>query len=225
MASGFIPRSCLDYLQHGSRENDFYQLEDDQNKLYVAFCDLSYEPGSAWTLVVSWVTEKYWESLPYFKNKAFSDDAPINENTPNWNIYRQTWARMNTIRKHSTHWRATCDINHLQTIDYQDYLRGKFSDFDIMTWYGSRSDCKPLEFISILGKTGGRGTTAGFYQYSNSYFLHIDNGNTSCSFVPPLNPSADYFGYYGDGLNTEFRCSENYASTTQWWFGGYLEED
>lgn len=95
-----------------------------------------------------------------------------------------------------------------------------------MTWYGSRSDCQPLEYISILGKTGGRGSTAGFFQSSDGFFIHIDNGNTSCSFVPPLNTAADFFGYYGNGLNTAFHCSGYYeTATTQWWFGGYLEED
>jgi len=68
----------------------------------MAFCDLSIEPGSAWTLVISWVSEKY-QDLPYFKNRAFFEDAPINEENPNTQIYRQTLARMNSIREHSTH--------------------------------------------------------------------------------------------------------------------------
>lgn len=123
---GFIPRSCLDYLEHGYHESDFYKLYDDHDQLYVAFCDLSNEAGSAWTLVMSWLTEKYRE-LPNFKSNVFPDDAPINENSPNWNVYRQTWFRMNSLRKRSTHWRATCNFYPSSTIDFQDYLR-KFDD-------------------------------------------------------------------------------------------------
>ena len=223
MASGFSPRSCLDYLQHGYHANDFYQLYDDQDKLYVAFCDLSYEPGAAWTLVISWVTEKYRE-LPYLKNMAFLDDAPINENTPNWYIHRQTWARMNSIRQHSTRWRATCNCHQASTIDYQDYLRGKFSDLDIMTWQGNGSPCQPVEYVNILGNTGGSGTTVGLWQISGGFLLHVDSVNYGCEIPPSADPIVDYFGYYADGLSTEFRCSQNDASTSQWWFGGYLAE-
>ena len=64
-------------------------------------------------------------------------DAPINHKTPNWYSYRQTRARMKGIRSQSTYWRATCSFDQMQQkIDYKDYLRGKFSDFDIMTFSG-----------------------------------------------------------------------------------------
>lgn len=219
----FIPRSCLDYLQHGKHENDFYWLYDDQDKLYVAYCDLSYEPGSAWTLVASWATAKFRE-LPHFKTKPFPVNSPLNENTPNWNAFRQTRDRMYSVRKRSTHWRATCDINRLQTIDYQDYLRGKFSDFDIMSWLGGRT-CWPVEYVNILGNTGVSGIIVGFWQKDGAYFLHTDSSNTTCEFIAEATPLVDYFGYYKDGLSYNFRCSRYDTSTTQWWFGGYLQED
>lgn len=221
---GFIPRSCLDYLEHSYHENDFYKLYDDQDQLYVAFCDLSYEPGTAWTLVMSWMTKKYLE-LPNFKSNAFSEDAPINEYAPNFDIYRQTWFRMNGLRKRSTHWRATCNFHPSASTfgDFQDYLRGKFDDLDIMTLQGH--DCYPVEFVNILGKFGGRGTTVGFWQSPGSYCLHIDSSDTGCEFLPLADPTVDYFGYYGDGLSTEFSCSLSEYTTTQWWFGGHLGED
>ena len=219
---GYIPRSCLDYLKQGILKNGFYLLYDDNDQLYTAFCDLSIEPGSAWTLVVSWVTAKYKE-LPYFKNKAFTEDAPINEDNPNFQIYRQAFDRMISIQTQSTHWRATCNVYQSTTrIDYQDYLRGKFSDFDIMNYDGGLS-CQPVEYINILGNVSGSGTTVGFWA-SGSFFLHIDSSDTGCDFLPLATPRVDYFGYYGDGLSSEFRCSQYESRTTQWWFGGYLEE-
>ena len=222
IAEGFIPRSCLDYLKHGNYDNGFYWLYDDQEQLYKAYCDLSNEPGSAWTLVMSWASVTY-RFLPYFSNKAFSEDAPIDENNPNWIIYRQTLSRMNSVRKHSTHWRATCDYQRTQTIEYQDYLRGKFSDLDIMTWQGSAS-CQPVEYVNILGKTGTRGVTVAFWQKPGNYCLHIFSLDTDCGFRTFYEPVVDFFGYYNDGLNTIFRCSLYDNSTTQWWFGGYLNK-
>ena len=223
---GYIPRSCLDYLKQSIPPNGFYLLYDDNNQLYTVFCDFSTEPGSAWTLVMSWVSAKY-KDLSYFQNRAFYEDAPINEETPNTDIYRQTLARMNSIRVHSTHWRATCNVRaqtYRPTIDYQDYLRGKFSDFDIINFDGG-SVCQPVEYINILGAVGGSGTTVGFWQSSGNYMLHIDSSDSGCEFVPLTDPRVDYFGYYGDGLSSEFSCSLYDSATTQWWFGGYVQEN
>ena len=218
---GYIPRSCLDYLKQGILKNGFYLLYDDDDQLYTAFCDLSSEPGTAWTLVTSWVSTNY-KDLPYFNYRAFNEDAPINEDNPNFEIYRQTLNRMISLRTLSTHWRATCDFKRT-ALDYRDYLRGKFSDFDIIYYDGGLS-CQPVEYVNILGNVAGRGTTVGFWQTSGSYFLHIDSSDTGCEFLPLADPRVDYFGYYGDGLSSEFRCSRDEYTTTQWWFGGYLKE-
>ena len=75
----------MDYLKQGILKSGFYLLYDDDDQLYTALCDLSTEPGSAWTLVMSWESEKY-KDLPYFKNRAFFEDAPINEENPNSQI-------------------------------------------------------------------------------------------------------------------------------------------
>ena len=222
---GDYPRSCLDILRQGYRRNTIYNLYDNHDQVYWGFCDLSSEPGSAWTLVISWVTAKY-KDLPNFKNRAFNEDAPINDGNPNLENYRQTLARMNIIRGYSTHLRATCSFNPYKAISYRDYLRVKFSDFDIM---GAKSaTCQPVEYINILGRSGWSGTTVGFWQRPGKYLLHIDSGHRGCEFVPPSYPGipyADYFGYYGDGANPLFTCSQNpLFSTTQWWFGGYLKQ-
>ena len=225
---GFNPRSCLDYLQLGIRQNGLYVLFGQYGSVYRAFCDFSSEPPlSAWTLVMSWVTAKYNE-MPNFKFRAFYDDAPINEQYPNWEKYRQTLLRMASISKYSTHWRATCNfpLRAGKAIIYKDYLRGKFSDFDIMVQQSVGSTCQRIEYINILGNAGGSGTTVRFKQYSGLCLLHINSYDRGCEYTPPPYPRlprVDYFGYYGDGLNPEFTCSRNASSTTQWWFGGYLE--
>ena len=218
------------YLQRGIRRTGIYWLYDHNGHLYQAFCDFTSEPYmSAWTLVMSWATTKY-RNMPNFKSKAFYEDAPVNEALPSWEIYRQTLARMTTIRKQSIHWRATCDfqLRAGKAIIYKDYIRGKFSEFDIMLPKSvGPSKCQRVEYINILGNAGGSGTTVGFWQHNGNFFLHTDSHNTGCEFTPPPYkklPRVDYFGYYGDGLNPEFTCSRNASSTTQWWFGGYLGE-
>ncbi|KAL9953235.1 hypothetical protein ACROYT_G040619 [Oculina patagonica] len=219
---GFIAGSCLDYLQHGRFENGFYWLFDDQYQRYVAYCDFSSEPGAAWTLVMSW--NRASKDLPHFRSRTFLQDAPINQKTPNWHAYRQTLARMKTLRSHSKYWRATCSFNLVQEIDYRDYLRGKFSDFDIMSFLGY-GQCKPVDYVNIRGHAAGSGTTARFWQVQNTYTLHIDSSHSGCGFIPTAGavPSEDNFGYY-DVVNTKFRCTAADDSTTQWWFGGYLDE-
>ena len=225
--NGFIAWTCLDYLQHGIFENGFHWLFDDQNQRYVAYCDLSSEPGTAWTLVVSW--NRASKNLPHFRSKTFLEDAPINHNNPNWSAYRLTLARMKTLRSRSTHWRATCSFNRPRfqnlekAIDYRDYLRGKFSNFDIMTFLGY-GKCFPVEYVNIRGHAAGNGTTAQFWQDQSTYTLHIDSSVAGCAFKPNAGAvySEDNFGYY-DKINTNFRCTAGDDATTQWWFGGYLD--
>jgi len=219
---GFIAQSCLDYLKHGMFENDFYWLFDDHDQRYVAYCDLSSEPGAAWTLVMSW--NRASKNLPHFRYKTFLQDAPINHKTPNWNVYRQNLARMKSVRSRSTHWRATCSFNLMQAIDYRDYIRGEFSDLDLLTYLG-HGKCFPVDYANIRGHAAGDGTTTHFWQVNNTYFLHIDSSAGGCGFKPNAGavPSEDNFGYYAT-VSDNFRCTVEDDSTTQWWFGGYLAD-
>lgn len=220
--NNFIARSCLDYLKNGVFENGFYWLFDDKYQRYVAYCDLESEPGAAWTLVMSW--NRASRSLRQFRSSTFAQDAPINHKTPNWDSYRQTLSRMKSLRSTSTHWRATCSFNHLDNIDYRDYVRGSFSNNDIMGFLG-HGQCLLVDYVNIRGHAAGPGTKARFWQVHNTYMLHIDSSHTGCGFVPTAGSSAseDNFGF-NQAFNTNFRCNGGDFSTTQWWFGGYLAE-
>ena len=59
---------------------------------------------------MSWVTAKYKDLSYQFKNQTITQDAPINEDNPNFQIYRQTRVRMISLQEHSTHWRASCNL-------------------------------------------------------------------------------------------------------------------
>jgi hypothetical protein len=66
------------------------------------------------------------------RNHQLSANSPINKKTPiNWNIYRMSSSQMNALKPHSTHWRVTCSLP-THGVDYRDYARVNFVDFDIM---------------------------------------------------------------------------------------------
>ena len=112
-----------------------------------------------------------------------------------------------------------------QKIDYRDYLRGKFSDFDIMA-YNGHGQCFSVDYVNIRGYLSGSGTTVRFWQVFDTYTLHTDSYHSGdCAFKPNTGAvtSEDNFGYYGT-INKNFRCTMADDSTTQWWFGGYLDE-
>jgi hypothetical protein len=178
------------------------------------------EPGNAWTLVMSIATKN--RRLSQFYSSPFKLNTPVNENAPNFNLYRQTLSRMQSIKSQSTHWRATCSYP-THGVDYRDYVRGNFKDFDVMTFSG-RGICKKVEYINIRGHIGVH-TKALWWQGSN-FFLHLDSSSDGCGFKPSVGAvkahgGEDNFGYY-DAINPNFRCTANAKSTTQWWFGGHL---
>ena len=73
---------------------------------FPAYFDLKCEPGTAWTLVMSWSVGYRWP--PPFTKFPFKYNSPVNENAQNWNLYRLSLVRMRSLQGHSTHWRATC---------------------------------------------------------------------------------------------------------------------
>ena len=214
----FRPTSCLDYLLRGASKCGINRLYDNSGNSFPAYCDLKSEPGTAWTLVMSWSNENH--RLPAFMKSAFKNNAPVNENSQNWNMYRLSLVRMRSLQSHSTHWRATCSYP-THGVDFKDYVRGSFKDFNIVDFLGG-GKCKKVEYIDIRGHLGIH-ATAPFWQSANSHFLHTDSSSTGCQFKPKSGSvsSEDNFGYYGT-INPKFRCTQGPQSTTQWWFGAHL---
>ena len=59
---------------------------------------------------------------------------------------------MRFLQGQSTHWRATCSYP-INGIDFRDYLRGNFKDFNIIDYVGAGT-CKKVEYINIRGHVG-----------------------------------------------------------------------
>jgi hypothetical protein len=156
------------------------------------------------------------------RNHQLSANSPINEKTPiNWNIYRMSLSQMNALKPHSTHWRVTCSLP-THGVDYRDYARANFVDFDVMTFLGD-AVCKKMEFVNIRGHQCAQ-CTATWWQKINTYTATIDSSyRNNCQLVATVGSvtSEDNFGYYSS-INNKFRCSAGPDSTTNWWFGGYL---
>ena len=123
----FTPQSCLDHLEKG-KKSDGYPIYDFKTKnLHIVYCDMTSEAGSAWTLVMSYAL---MNSVMTQNLKTMQHNAPLNEHSPNWNLYRTSLAQMNHLKSQSTHWRTTCSFPAYK-VDYTDYVRAKFTDFDI----------------------------------------------------------------------------------------------
>ena len=214
----FRPTSCLDYLLKGACKCGVYKLYDNSGNSFPAYCDLKSEPGTAWTLVMSWSTQN--RRLPAFMKIPFKYNAPVNENAHNWNLYRLSLARMRSLQDHSTHWRSTCSYP-THGVDFKDYVRGNFKDFNIVD-YLRRGKCKKVEYINIRGHMGIHQTVP-FWQSANSDMLHTDSSYTNCQFKPKSGSVSgeDNFGHYAT-INPKFRCTQGSHSTTQWWFGAHL---
>ena len=176
------------------------------------------EAGAAWTLIVSFSLKN--KALDQLRKNPLQIDAPVNENSPNWNLYRMSLLQLNHMKSQSSHWRVTCNFP-IDGVDYIDYVRAKFADFDIMTFLG-HGLCKKVEYVNIRGHQCAQ-CTSRWWQVVNTYAPAIDSNASGCQFVPTQGSvfSEDNFGVY-DFVNNKFRCTSSPTSTTNWWFGGYL---
>ena len=106
-------------------------------------------------------------------------------------------------------------------MDFRDYVRGNFKDFDIINYTGG-GQCKKVEFVSIRNHKGMH-QTAQFWQKNGVWGLHIDSSFADCQFKPSSGAvvGEDNFGFYWT-TSPKFRCSKDNQSTTQWWFGAHL---
>ena len=213
------PTSCLYYLLRGASKCGMYRLYDYNGNSYPAYCDLTSEPGTAWTLVMSWNVANSKLS-PFFLH-PFRYNYPVNENSLNWKLYRLNLVRTKSLKDHSTHWRATCNYP-TDGVDFRDYLRGNFKDFNVFDFEG-QGTCKKVEYINIRGHWGLH-LSAPFWQ-SKTIPLHTDSSaSTNCDFKAAKTGAVsdeDNFGRYAT-INSKFRCTQGTHSTTQWWFGAHL---
>ena len=216
----FRPTSCVEYGQQGAYKNGIYNIYDNDGSSFPAYCDLKSEPGIAWTLVMSWSREN--RVISAFKTAVLQVNAPVNENSPNYDRYRLSLERMRSLQVYSTHWRATCSYP-THGIDFTDYLRGNFKDFDIVDFQG-HGECKRVEYVDIRGQNGTN-LTAPFWQRKNAWMSASWQQFGSLQVQRSRWSSIEWrqlwllWRFY-----PKFRCTQADNSTTQWWFGAHLKK-
>ena len=211
------PRSCLVYLQAGWRYSGFYNISDNEGSSFPVYCDLTSEPKAAWTLFMSERTPGFglFKGVPLYANK------PMNEFNPHWNVFRLSLAKMRQLRSLSSHWRVTCSFQ-LDGLVLRDHVRARVVDFDPIDFNGL-AVCKKVEYMNVRGHTCSNCDVA--WWQDNNQMLHHDSSRAKCGFNPTDGAVAteDDFGFY-KSFNTKFRCTESgRESTTNYWFGSYLE--
>ncbi|XP_032235037.2 uncharacterized protein LOC116616923 isoform X1 [Nematostella vectensis] len=208
-------KQCSDHFKYGVTENGLYYLQDTHHNWYPVYCDFTSEAGKAWTLVLSFSyangVKPEFSSIPFFNDSTFSEDSP------NWEAYRLSKPRMESLQNASTYWRVTSDFAS-NAIDYTDYLRARISELDLLTFQGLNK-CGKVEYINVMGHNC-TGCTVPFFQ-ENWMMLHHDSSlNSKCEFLPTNGSveSQDNFGLY-QYANPNFRCTASYEATTNYWFG------
>jgi len=212
-----IPNSCMDLFMIGQNSNGYYQIAGAGGDTWIVYCDFNSELGSVWTLVMSWSLEN--APMPAFRSRSLTQDEPVNELSPNWEVYRMSREQMKFLKAKSTHWRVTCQFD-IVDVDYQDYMRGNFANFDITSFLGEQI-CKAVDYINVRGISGH--TTATFWQAENISLLHTDTSHDTCDFNARAGAkgSENNFGHYVY-TNDAFTCTSGPSATTQYWFGSYI---
>ncbi|XP_031554302.1 uncharacterized protein LOC116291282 [Actinia tenebrosa] len=212
-------KSCLDYLRIGATEDGIYTItRTDNGREITVWCDLSSEPGSAWTLILSYAHKNRQDNV--FCTASFTRDKRRQLNNPNWENYRLSFDRMKSISDQSTHVRVTSSFP-VHGVDYRDYLRAKISSIDILSFDGA-GVCKTVEYIDIRG-IKGKDITVPFWQMHDQFF-HTDSSGRHCQYDATSGSVNDEnnFGTTCLEFNPATRGSANDDSTIQYWFGGYL---
>ncbi|KAK3747913.1 hypothetical protein QZH41_000187, partial [Actinostola sp. cb2023] len=199
-------KSCLDVRRNGVQENGIYTITDTSGDSFRIFCDFTSESNSAWTLIMSQAFKN--RHMAEFCSKPLTINAPVQENTPNWEAYRLSLTRMQLLSKQSTHLRITTSFA-AYGMNYKDYVRAKISDIDVVTYDGS-GVCLKVEFINIRGNTG-TDVTVQFWQGS-TFIFHTDTTNLLCQFdgrKGVINNENDFGNY----LHTTRRDTTRHGTT------------
>jgi hypothetical protein len=174
------------------------------------------EPGSVWTLVMSFTRKN--RNIDSFRSKAMYEGSPKNDGTPNWANYRMGYPVMLHVKSTTTHWRVTCSFPKYGVNINTAYVRAAFADFDLMGTFWRK--CKKVSHISVMGQSCSKCTAQ--WTHNDKFTPHIAaiTQNNPCD-IKSDKSGYHYFDAY-DTYNPNFRCTESSKSTTNYWFGSYV---
>ena len=206
------PERCADFLTDQMKPlSRQYEIFDGTGTSYSVYCDFDSESGFAWTLLHSFSRD----NGPTVGDKGLLEYQPINEDTPNWENFRLSLARMNALREHSSHWRASCGYE-VYGVDYQDFSTYHFDGNN------GPSACQSIGYMNIWGS---QCHDCNFGVYHNSMKLpnlipFYSKSWSQCSFHVSQHhdcatDSPAFLFVLTSWLDTQFRCHETASSTTQ----------
>lgn len=148
-----------------------------------------------------------------------------NDKVTDWNSYRLSLARMQSLFQYSTHLRVTCNFP-TDGLHYTDYARAVLrAGHDIFGNWGQ--GCKLFEYINIRGINCSECTADTRMDNSKAWYVNSFKSKArGCDFDGSSGAvdNENNFGVYHSGaINTNHRCSSSPASTTQYWFGAKRE--
>lgn len=213
-------KSCLEAWKQGWRASGPYFMQGrSECLLYEMLCDFSSEPGWAWTLVFSQSLQRRGED---FAKRSFLWGGFKNQRNPNWERYRIGGSRMRILKEQSSHWRITCDFP-THGVDYRDYVRASFENLDPLK-YEASGECREMEYINIRGRNCTQ-CTAAWWQTDTSQQLTHFSDLDGCQFGKidgSLDNEANFGGYWKNNFSSEFRCSSEETSSTNYWYGSRI---
>ena len=207
--------SCSSYYAADSAvTNGVYGINNpNSNELFKVYCDFTSESNFVWTLI-----ESFKKSILKGFNYDFYTDKPIRSNDPqSFSAHRLSLSAMTYLLSDTTHIRATCEFNN--GFSYTDYLRGKLTEFELIT---SGGRCTLFEYINIRG-INCTDCKAKYWGKAGEHGHIASTVSASCTCPNCVKwtdniKSEDSFGFYGSA-NPDHRCVQNNDTTTQWWLG------
>lgn len=200
-------------------------VSDKDQTPYHVYCDFSSELNFVYTLVTSWKFSN--RMMIPFGTRGYNLDDPVNQFNPNWFSYRMSKSRMEQVRNlpGTTHWRITCNFDTLPGVDYRDYLRFKFMDFDPLS--GTIGGCRKADYVNVMG-SGCQSCEVFLRQHPNhSLSIESDPNLKTCSHTfldvngKKFKNLYNVFGLINiHHYNPNFRCHNHPDASTSLWFGG-----
>ena len=194
-----------------------HDLYDSQNNLLPVYGEFDSEAGYVWALIQSFSLA----NKNQFTKSGFYVDLTVNENegTINWNAYRLSLSRMQSIADASTHLRVTCNFPD-DGLVYTDYARAKLEGHNLFRqWEG---ECRTYEYVNIRGIECQECTVITWQRFA----WHISSEgsySSGCEFDGRSGsiPAEQNFGRYAkaNNINAAHRCTSYQQSTTQHWIG------
>lgn len=219
--------SCAKWMQHnvfGSLTNGSYEIHNNEtNDSIKVYCIFDYKRNFSYTLIES--ASRY--NMKNFLNEPFFDNVSHNmHNVDHYrhSLYRLSLPWMNFLVSTSNYLFSTCNF---QTNFTRDWVLISLNGMKNPFQKTLSDSCVEVESINVRGNDCSKNTVE---MLQTTCHLYVATGNNTenkdCTCYRSLVVGSAYreqnFGYYNH-WNTNFSCTANDDSTTNWWLGDKVD--